>query len=174
MPVLFLSTTNKTDNNRWEISALRAVMFHHKLDAIRGKFFFFEAVLFSLVLHLWKLFVKLCHCCNFAAKISVAFNVFHLKNILNTLWLTQQWKRTQLLTILQKSLTEIIDWNCHTVFTLYQCPKVTKWPLSFVKTVNSSLVNVQIIMSMWWKSKKISQPFYARKCSDDIIVVVTP
>ena len=147
MPVLFLSTTNKTDNNRWEISALRAAMFHHKLDAI---------------------------CCNFAAKISVACNVFHLKNILNTLWLTQQWKRTQLLTILQKSLTEIIDWNCHTVFTLYQCPKVIKWPLSFVKTVNSSLVNVQIIMSMWWKSKKISQPFYACKCSDDIIVVVTP
>ena len=26
--------TNKTDNNRWDISSLREVMFHHKLDSI--------------------------------------------------------------------------------------------------------------------------------------------
>ena len=45
MPVLFLSTTNKTDNNTWGSSSLGAVMFHHKLDAICSKLFFFEAVL---------------------------------------------------------------------------------------------------------------------------------
>ena len=113
MPVLFLSTTNKTDNNRWGISALRAVMFHHKLDAICTKLFLFEVVLFLLALDAWKLFVKLCHRCNFAAKKSVTFSVFHLRNISNTLWLTQQWKRNRLLTIPQKSLTEIVDRNCH-------------------------------------------------------------
>ena len=97
----FISVNNKdTDNNRLGISALRVVMFPHKLD-------------YSLALDAWKLFVKLCHRCNFAAKKSVTFSVFHFRNISNTLWLTQQWKRTRLLTIPQKSLTEIVDRNCH-------------------------------------------------------------
>ena len=107
MPVLFLSTANKTDNNRWGISALRAVMFHHKLDVICTKLFLFELVLILLALDAWKLFVKLCHRCNFAAKKSVTFSVFHLRNISNTPWLTKQWKRTRLLAIPQKSSTEI-------------------------------------------------------------------
>ena len=65
--------TNKTDNNRWDISSLREVMFHHKLDAICSKLdaicsklFFFG--LFSLALNVQKLFVKLCHSCNFVVK----------------------------------------------------------------------------------------------------------
>ena len=58
--------TNKTGNNRWDISSLREVMFHHKLDAICSKLFFFG--LFSLTLNVQKLFVKLCHSCNFAVK----------------------------------------------------------------------------------------------------------
>ena len=41
--------TNKIDNNRWDISSLREVMFHHKLDAICSKLFFFG--LFSLTLN---------------------------------------------------------------------------------------------------------------------------
>ena len=108
MPVLFLSTANKTDNNRWGISALRAVMFHHKLDAICTKLFLFEVVLILLALDAWKLFVKLCHRCNFAAKKSVTFSVFHLRNISNTPWLTKQWKRTR--------LPEIVDRNCYQGF----------------------------------------------------------
>ena len=41
-------------------------MFHHKLDAICSKLFFFG--LFSLALNVQKLFVKLCHSCNFVVK----------------------------------------------------------------------------------------------------------
>ena len=47
-------------------SSLREVMFHHKLDAICSKLFFFG--LFSLTLNVQKLFVKLCHSCNFVVK----------------------------------------------------------------------------------------------------------
>ena len=39
----------ETDNDRWDISSLREVMFHHKLDAICSKLFFFG--LFSLTLN---------------------------------------------------------------------------------------------------------------------------
>ena len=46
----------ETDNDRWDISSLREVMFHHKLDAICSKLFFFG--LFSLTLNVQKLFVK--------------------------------------------------------------------------------------------------------------------
>ena len=56
----------ETDNDRWDISSLREVMFHHKLDAICSKLFFFG--LFSLTLNVQKLFVKLCHSCNFVVK----------------------------------------------------------------------------------------------------------
>ena len=56
----------ETDNDRWDISSLREVMFHHKLDAICSKLFFFG--LFSLALNVQKLFVKLCHSCNFVVK----------------------------------------------------------------------------------------------------------
>lgn len=62
----YLEKTNKTDNNRWDISSLREVMFHHKLDAICSKLFFFG--LFSLALNVQKLFVKVCHSCNFVVK----------------------------------------------------------------------------------------------------------
>ena len=82
-------------------------MFHHKLDAISTKLFLFEVVLILLALDAWKLFVKLCHHCNFAAKKSVTFSVFHLRNITNAPWLTKQWKRTRLLAIPHKFSTEI-------------------------------------------------------------------
>ena len=88
------------------ITSLRAVMFHHKLDAICTKLFLIEVVLFLLALDAWKLFVKLCHRCNFPAKKSVTSSAFHLRNISNTLWLIKQWKRTRLLAIPQKSSTE--------------------------------------------------------------------
>ena len=148
MPVLFQSTTNKTDSNRWGISALRAVMFHHKLDAICSKLFFFETVLFSLALDAQKLVVKLCHLCNFSAKKSVTFSVFHLRNISNTLWLTQQWKRTRLLTIPQKSLTEIVDRNCHHSFAaLFISTRILRKRSNDHYPLYSFPVNLQIIVS---------------------------
>ena len=76
MPVLFLSTTNKTDHNRWDISALRTLMFHYKLDAICCKLFFFKAILFLLAIDLQRLFVKLCHNCNFSIKNLLHYIIF--------------------------------------------------------------------------------------------------